>query len=175
MFGVAKNVLLVRRVQTRWLGQKTTPAYEPAGELSSYACTLANTEFRSGARVLPSPAPPPWVPNLTHLMHVLLHSQPLLVADGKAAVPPFVVVAPLFGVTEYLLGILQVKGRRQSNLRVWICAREDCAREWRKNWFSMSPSAPFPPSICLLSPSSHVPLWENAMTILSCFDLCIFS
>ena len=44
-------------------------------------------------------------------MNVLLHAEPLFVADRDAAVPPLVVVAPLLRVAQHLLGILQVKGR----------------------------------------------------------------
>lgn len=48
-----------------------------------------------------------------HLENVLLHSEPLLVADGDSAVPPFVVVVPLLGVTENLFRVLRQK---RSNL-----------------------------------------------------------
>lgn len=42
----------------------------------------------------------------SHLVHMLLYAEPLLVADLDAAVPPLVVVAPLLGVAENLLRVL---------------------------------------------------------------------
>lgn len=47
--------------------------------------------------------------NSPHLMHVILHSKPLLVADGDPATPPFVIVAPLLRVTENLFRVLRQK------------------------------------------------------------------
>lgn len=57
-----------------------------------------------------------------YLMNVLLHSKPLFVADRDATVPPLVVVAPLFRVAEYLLGVLQCE--RLTLLYIYIHAHE---------------------------------------------------
>lgn len=40
------------------------------------------------------------------LLHVLLHAEPLVVADGNTAGAPLVIVAALLGVAERLLGFL---------------------------------------------------------------------
>lgn len=42
-----------------------------------------------------------------YLMHVLLHAQPVLVADVDAAVAPLVVVGALGRIQQHLLGILR--------------------------------------------------------------------
>lgn len=42
-------------------------------------------------------------------MHAVLQTEPLFIADGDPAVPPFVVFAPLLGVTENLLRVLLQK------------------------------------------------------------------
>lgn len=58
-------------------------------------------------------------------MNVLLHAAPLFIADGDAAVPPLVVVAPLFRVAQYLLGILQRRDtyhpESRKCIRVGVC------------------------------------------------------
>lgn len=45
----------------------------------------------------------------SHLVHAVLQTEPLFIADGDPAVPPFVVFAPLLGVTENLLRVLLQK------------------------------------------------------------------
>lgn len=51
----------------------------------------------------------------SHLVHAVLQTEPLLVADGDPAMPPFVVFAPLLGVTENLLRVLLQKKKKKRN------------------------------------------------------------
>lgn len=53
----------------------------------------------------------------SHLVHAVLQTEPLFVADGDSAMPPFVVFAPLLGVTENLLRVLLQKKKKNKNKR----------------------------------------------------------
>lgn len=44
-----------------------------------------------------------------HLLYVLLHANPLFITDLDTAIPPFIVIAPLFGIAENLFRILRYK------------------------------------------------------------------
>lgn len=48
------------------------------------------------------------------LLHMLLHAEPLVVADGDAAGAPLVVVAALLGVAQRLLGLLVMQTNKQT-------------------------------------------------------------
>lgn len=50
----------------------------------------------------------------SHLVHAVLQTEPLFVADGDPAMPPFVVFAPLLGVTENLLRVLLQKKKTKT-------------------------------------------------------------
>lgn len=48
----------------------------------------------------------------SHLAHAVLQTEPLFIADGDSAMPPFVVFAPLLWVTENLLRVLLQKKKK---------------------------------------------------------------
>lgn len=50
----------------------------------------------------------------SHLVHAVLQTEPLFVADGDSAMPPFVVFAPLLWVTENLLRVLLQKKKTKT-------------------------------------------------------------
>lgn len=56
---------------------------------------------------------------LSYLLHVLLHANPIFVADGDATGTPFIIISPLLGIAKYLFGFLEcrkkVKYLKQTN------------------------------------------------------------